>query len=301
VRVLIAGCGYLGAALGARLAAEGHAVFGLRRLPVGLPAGVVPIAADLGDSASLRRALPGQLDAAVYAAAPSARSPAAYRAVYVEGLAHLIDAARAPRLLVVSSTSVYGQDGGEWVDEGSPTEPTAWSGRLVFEGEALARERQPDACAVRLGGLYGPGRAGLVDAAIAGRLAYQSDPPRYTNRIHRDDAAAALAHLLARPPGAPVYVAVDREPAREEAVQRWLAARVGGPPPREAGGPGRGAGKRASSALLVASGYRFLFPTFREGYGGLAGIAVGGIAPGGRSVDGMARGGVAGGGGGDDA
>jgi nucleoside-diphosphate-sugar epimerase len=306
VRVLIAGCGYLGAALGARLAAEGHAVFGLRRRPEGLPAGVKPIAADLGDSASLRRALPGALDAAVYAAAPSTRTPAAYRAVYVEGLVRLIDTARVPRLLVVSSTSVYGQDGGEWVDEGSPTEPTAWSGRLVLEGEALARVRQPDACAVRLGGLYGPGRARLVDAARAGRLAYQSDPPRYTNRIHRDDAAGALAHLLVRPRRAPVYVAVDREPAREETVQRWLAARVGGPPPREAGGPGRGAGKRASSALLVASGYRFLFPTFREGYGRLAGIAVAGIGVDGiasdeRAVEETARGGAAGGSGGDDA
>jgi nucleoside-diphosphate-sugar epimerase len=206
----------------------------------------------------------------VYAAAPDGRSEAAYRAVYETGVANLLAAARCERFVLVSSTSVYGQDAGEWVDESSAAEARGFAGRSVRAGEALARERHGAACAVRLGGLYGPGRSRLLRAARAGDLAYQPAPPHYTNRIHRDDAAGALAHLLNRPRLEPVYVGVDCEPAAEEPLQRWLAARVGGAPPRPRVGPAGGAGKRCSNRLLLAAGYRFRFPTFREGYGALA-------------------------------
>jgi nucleoside-diphosphate-sugar epimerase len=111
----------------------------------------------------------------------------------------------------------------------------------------------------------------LLAAARAGRLATRAGPPRYTNRIHRDDAAGALAHLLSLPRPAPVYVGVDCEPASEAELHRWLAARVGAPPPGSRDAPEEGSGKRCSNRLLLASGYRFRFPTFREGYGALAG------------------------------
>jgi len=66
VRVLIAGCGYVGSVLAAMLAAEGHEAFGLRRRPAGLPPGVRPVAADLCDRRALAAALPADLDAVVY-------------------------------------------------------------------------------------------------------------------------------------------------------------------------------------------------------------------------------------------
>ncbi len=273
MRVLIAGCGYVGSALAVRLLAQGHAVVALRRRIAGLPPGVVAVAADLGDRAALR-ALPGPFDAVVYAAAPDAREPAAYRTVYASGLAALLASVACDRFLLASSTSVYGQDGGEWVDEASRTEPSGFAGRIVLEGEALVRAGHASGSAVRFGGLYGPGRTRLLEAARAGRLAYAAATRHYTNRIHRDDAAGALAHLLARARVEPVYVAVDSEPADQETVYRWLAARVAGPPPRAAFGAG-GGGKRCSNRLLLASGYRLLFPTFREGYGALAGAGGG--------------------------
>lgn len=273
MRVLIAGCGYLGTALAERLLLQSHAVVALRRRVEGLPAGVVSVAADLGDRAALR-ALPGPFDAVVYAAAPDGREPAAYRSVYADGVEAVLASVACARFVLASSTSVYGQDGGEWVDETSRTEPAGFAGRSVLEGEALVRARHASGCAVRFGGLYGPGRTRLLDAARAGRLAYAASPRHYTNRIHRDDAAGALAHLLARPRVERVYVGVDSEPADEETLYRWLAARVGGPQPRAREAP-QGAGKRCSNRLLLASGYRLLFPTFREGYGALAGRAGG--------------------------
>lgn len=270
MRVLIAGFGYVGSALGVRLAAAGHVVFGLRRRPAAPVQGVVPLAADLGDTAALR-ALPGPFDAVVYAAAPDGRDEAAYRRVYGTGIEAVLEAVRCERFLLTSSTSVYAQDDGEWVDEASATVPRSFAGRLVLEGEAIARAAHPAACAVRLGGIYGPGRTRLLAAAREGRLSYQLEPPRYTNRIFRDDAAGLLAHVLGVARLEPVYVGVDCEPASEESVYRWLAARVGGPAAFPSASPAEGSGKRASNRLALAAGYRFRFPTFRDGYAALAG------------------------------
>jgi nucleoside-diphosphate-sugar epimerase len=272
VRVLIAGCGYVGGALAARLAAAGDEVVALRRRPASLPPGAVALAADLTDPAALR-ALPGPFDAVVYAAAPDRRDEAAYRAVYEDGVARLVEATAGARFALVSSTSVYAQDDGALVDESSPAEPASFTGRSVLAGETRVLEGAALPVVLRCGGIYGPGRTRLLDAARAGRLAVSPGTTRYTNRIHRDDVAGALEHLLRLAAPERLYVAVDAEPASEETVYRWLADLVGRPlrAPPEPGGPAPPAsGKRCSSRRLRASGYRLLFPTFREGYGALA-------------------------------
>jgi nucleoside-diphosphate-sugar epimerase len=268
VRVLIAGAGFVGRALADQLAAAGHEAVALRRTAGAAPRGATAVVADVTDPKSLRAL--GAFDAIVYAAAPDARSEAAYHACYITGVAAVLDAVPCDRFLLTSSTSVYAQDAGEWVDETSPTEPVHFTGRTVLAGEAAARGLHPHACSVRFGGLYGPGRSRLLAAASEGRLAYAVDPPRYTNRIHRDDAAGLLAHLLAAKDLADAYVGVDCDPCSEETFHRWLADRVGGPKPSVSSEAGGGAGKRASNRLALASGYRFRFPTFREGYGALA-------------------------------
>lgn len=269
MRILIAGCGYLGSALAERLAERGHEVLGVRRSAARLPRGVASVCADLRDTSALA-ALPGRFDAVVYAAAPAGRDDAAYRAVYVEGVAACLAALRCERFLLTSSTGVYGQDAGEWVDEASPTDPTSFRGRRVLEGEQLVLCR-PGGSVLRLGGLYGPGRARLLREARAGASAGAgADAGRFTNRIHLADAAEVLAHLLALPRLAPVYLGVDCEPAAAGDVQRWLARRLGLPAPPPAGSPLAPRGKRCSNRLLLATGYRFWFPTYREGYGTLA-------------------------------
>ena len=274
-RVLIAGCGYVGSALAARLVDEGCAVWGLRRQPEGLPPGVRPLAADLARPDTLRE-LPPELDAVVYAASAGGGGEAAYRSAYVEGVGNLLDAlvaaGQAPRRVVfTSSTGVYAQREGEWVDESSPTEPTGASGTALLEGERRFLDGPFPATVLRLGGIYGPGRDRLVRETRAGSAVCPGGAPRYSNRIHRDDCAGALHHLLDLPDPEPLYVGVDREPAELCTVLRWLAERLDRPPPpvsdnAPAGRMGRRSNKRCSSARLVASGYRFRFPTFREGF-----------------------------------
>jgi nucleoside-diphosphate-sugar epimerase len=289
-RVLVAGCGYVGRALAEALAAQGHEVFALRRSDGPWPAGARGVRADLADPASLA-ALPPGLDAVVYAAAADGFDDAAYRAAYVDGPRNLVDALRRAgqplgRFLFTSSTAVYAQQGGEWVDESSPTEPEGFSGRRLRQGEAVVHGAPWPGVVLRLGGIYGPGRTRLVESVRSGRARLRPGPPLYTNRIHRDDCAGALAHLLALPRPDPVYVGVDREPADEADVLRWMASRLGVPAPAVSedhaeiaagGAPRRVRGsKRCSSARLAASGYALRFPTYREGYAAL--IEAGGAA-----------------------
>ena len=271
-RVLIAGCGDVGTALGLMLCERGHEVFGVRRSAHRLPASLRPLSIDLTDRRAVERAIP-DADVVVYAVAAGRRDEEAYRRAYVDGVCALLDVLEhrdepPRRVLFVSSTSVYGERDGEWIDEASPVRPSGFAGESLVAGEQRMLASPIPATVVRFAGIYGPDRGWLIRRARAGACC-NDDPPRFTNRIHRDDCAAVLAHLIGRDRVDDVYVGVDDAPAAECEVLDWLAARLGAPAPRrvpEADGASRGAGKRCSNARLRASGYRFRYPTYREGY-----------------------------------
>ena len=236
-RVLIAGCGYVGSALAERLVADGHEVWGMRRDPSALPAGVRPFAADLRDSATLR-ALPEGLTIVFYTAAADGGSDDEYRSVYVDGPRNLLAALeeqgqRPARVIFTSSTSVYGQSGGEWVDEESPTEPSGFGGRRMLEGEAIVLGGPSRGVVLRLGGIYGPGRTSYIDRVRSGAAECPA-VTTYTNRIHRDDCAGALRHLMSLDAPRPVYLGVDRAPTETCEVLHWLAEKLDRPAPRRA-------------------------------------------------------------------
>lgn len=274
MRVLIAGCGYVGCELGRRLAASGDVVFGLRRDARGLPAGVDPIEADLLAPASLR-SLPG-VDAVAITIAAAGSGEAAYREAYLHAVGHLLARLRAmsrpPRRVVfTSSTGVYGQTDGGWVDEASETAPTHYSGRIMLEAEAQLHESGLPVTCLRLGGIYGPGRDRMLRLAREGRAVIAPGGPYYANRMHRDDCAGALQHLLQLSEAAPLYIGCDSDPAEMAVICRWLAEQLGASPPAIAE-HGRDAAlqrrtnKRCSNKKLLLSGYRLRFPSFREGY-----------------------------------
>ena len=273
VRVLIAGCGYVGGALAVALGRDGHEVWGLRRRLAGLPEGVHPIEADLGLPATLT-GLPQGLEVVFYMAAPGGSDDALYRTAYVEGLGNLLaalegDRQRPQRIFFVSSTAVYAQGDGAWVDERSPTEPQHFSGRRLREAEMLLAASDFAHVVVRFGGIYGPRRDSLAERVRTARARYHADPPQYTNRIHRDDCAGALRHLMGLSSPDSLYLGVDSDPTDEETLMNWLAGALGAPPPRPASPeeprPVRG-NKRCRNARLLSSGYELRYPTFREGY-----------------------------------
>jgi len=273
--VLIVGCGYVGEALGLRLVAKGHRVYAMRRTPAGLPEPLVPLRADVARSDGIG-ALPPRLDHVVYAVGAKSRDESAYRASYLDGLGNVLRALgdegqRPARILFTSSTSVYGQSRGEWVDEESPTHPRGFTGEIMLAAERLLHGSRHPSTVVRFGGIYGPGRTSLVARVESGQAIPLGDSPHYTNRIHRDDAAGALAHLLEVEDPAPTYLGVDDEPADLSDVLRWMAGRMGRvlPEDPEATSGRRSGSKRCRNALLRASGYAFERPTFREGYADL--------------------------------
>jgi len=273
-RIVIAGCGYVGGALASRLAAQGHDVFALRRNTGELPAGVRPVAADLTRLESLS-ALPEKIDRVVFAASAGGGGEDAYRAIYLDGLSNLLRALgeqgeRPSRVLYTSSTSVFGQQRGEWLDESSVTKPRTATGEILVLAERLLAGSSFSTSVLRLGGIYGPGRTRLLDQVRDGTIACRAEP-HFTNRIHRDDAAGALEHLLFADEILPLYLGVDNEPADEREVLCFIAERLGVGPPRLVGeGEGevrrRAGSKRCRNDRLRSTGYRFRYPTFREGY-----------------------------------
>lgn len=273
--ILIVGCGYVGAALGAALAGEGHLVRGMRRNPENLPESIKPLRADIHDK-NLSGLLPEGLDFVFYTVASGGGGEAGYQAAYANGPKNLIKALdlkreRPKRIFFSSSTAVYAQTDGGWVDEESPTRPAHYSGRILLEGERTFLESGRPATILRLAGIYGPGRTRLMDSVRTGKAFAHGGPPRFTNRIHRDDCAGALAHLMKMEAPDEIYVGVDDEPADRREVLNWLAGRLDAPRPRETGtgdAPSARAAtnKRCSNAKLKSTGYRFLYPSYREGY-----------------------------------
>ena len=272
--ILIAGCGDVGGLLAQRLRDAGHRVAGLRRRAGLLPAGIEPLAADLGEPATLAALRERHFDIVVVTSAAGRFDEDHYRRVYVEGLANLFGVLRGePHVLLSSSTAVYHQCHGEWVDEDSPTEPHGFSGRILLQAEALLRECAAHrATVLRFGGIYGPGRERLLREVAAG-IGCAREPVRYTNRIHREDCAGILQFLVGRllrgQALAPLYLGVDSEPAPMWEVRHWIAAELGVALDDAAGGAqgGRAPGsKRCSNRRLLEAGYALRYPDFRAGY-----------------------------------
>ncbi|TVS13474.1 MAG: SDR family oxidoreductase [Wenzhouxiangella sp.] len=264
-QLLIAGCGDLGQRLARRLDDSLWTTHGLRRNPGQLENPVRAIGGDLLDPASLE-VVAGQWDAIIYQATPGQRSPEDYRRSYVDGLVNLLQQASADRLIFVSSSAVYGQDQGQWVDETSPTEPDSFAGQILLEAEAAARRH--NGIVVRFSGIYGPGRDYLIRSLSSGQARCRPDPPQWTNRIHAEDCAGVLSHVLELEAPEPVYCASDPNPTPRCEVLQWLADQLGVP------GPGsdrqdRGQGKRVSSRRLTDSGFKFQYPDYQTGYGEL--------------------------------
>jgi nucleoside-diphosphate-sugar epimerase len=277
--VLIAGCGDLGTEVGLRFAQLGHAVVGLRRNASVLPAEISGQSVDLSAE---KPVIPPDTAMVVVTISAGRPTEEAYRAAYLDGLGNLLDAlddARVTpdRMLLVSSTAVYDVNDGSWVDEQTPANATPGTDSIVLDAERMLHSRLPTATVLRLAGIYGPGRERLITQVREG--APLSARPRHTNRIHRDDAAAAIVHLLLRTEQpAPLYLGVDNAPVTGNEVLLFLAAELGLPEPTLndsandsaliAPSPDsqRGGDKLLNNRLLLHTGFTFAYPTYREGY-----------------------------------
>ncbi|UJM89787.1 SDR family oxidoreductase [Rhodanobacter denitrificans] len=271
-RILLAGCGDLGERVAQRLRARGDEVWALRRQPpLRGKHGIHWLRGDLTDPASLR-GLPAAITRLVYLPAPATRDKATYRAIFVDGLRHLLDALDTRKLaqvLFVSSSAVYGEHDGDWVDETTATDPPGFNGAVLLEAEQWLAQQPLRSTVLRLAGLYGPGRLQLIERLRTGQARVPRETPHWANRIHVDDAAAAIVHLLGLKSPQPLYLGVDDTPMPLDELYDFLAVLIDAPLPAEGAAPTGVGSKRLSNARLRASGWAPQWPDAREGYAAL--------------------------------
>lgn len=277
-RLLILGCGYLGE----RVAHAWHALArpitavtrSVARADAWRERGWTPYLADVCDPESLQN-LP-EVDTVLFAIGYDRQSPHSQRAVYVDGLAAVLSVMkdRCRRFLYVSSSSVYGQQNGEWVDEDSLCEPSQPGGQLCLEAERLVHAAFPDpgaAVVLRFAGIYGPARLlSRIETLRAGQPLTGS-PEAWLNLIHVDDGTATVIATADAIAPSSCYLVCDDEPTSRGHYYRSLAEFVGAPVPAfdELTPPKRGSGglnKRCRNTRLHAELLPALrYPTYRKG------------------------------------
>lgn len=271
MKILIAGCGYLGTHAGILAAAADHRVWGLSRHPEGLPAAITPVKADLADAASLAD-LP-QAEAVIVCQAPKRGESydAAYRRSAVNLSASLMKKMPA-KVVLISSTSVYGVTDGSWVDETTPADPStlkpeeAADARALLDAERTFLQSGIPCVVLRLGGLYGPGRHRLK-ALLDGKLSPSFSGSVYTNRIRVEDAARAVLLALEKGRAGEIYLGVDDEPSSQREFYEWVYRKLSIPVAAKADtGAPHGSNKRCSNRKIKALGLTLRYPSFREGY-----------------------------------
>ena len=169
--------------------------------------------------------------------------------------------------------SIAGLVGG-WIDETAPLTATDPRAEAIIDSENIFLSSVHRATVVRAGGIYGNPKSRLLDRVLRGSLS-PAQPLRYTNRIHRDDCAGFLVHLLELAQAGeslePIYNAVDNLPAPAHDVDRWLAEAMCVTTPLSDAPPHSppATHKRCRNDALHSSGYSLRYPDYRVGYGEL--------------------------------
>lgn len=265
------GFGDLGQRVCRRLRAPWRAL-GLRRNAGAVPAGVRGIAVDFARAQTLNVLEALAPEGLLVTLSPAQRTQAGYRAGFtgaIEAIVKGLGRHRPEHAYFVSSTRVYAETEGGWVDEDSPLAENDPLARAIIDAERCFLDALPNSLVLRAGGLYGHGPGPLLAALDAGRLSPRQ-PPRYSNRIHREDVAAFIVHALAQPPSRRVINLVDGHSVSIQEIEAWLCARLRRPydPPEFAAGPVR-SHKRVRNTRLRETGFRFTYADFRSGYGEL--------------------------------
>jgi nucleoside-diphosphate-sugar epimerase len=282
---LIFGCGYLGTRVAKRWLEAGDTVFAVTR-STGRTAelertGVVPLVADIHDHSALAN-LP-TVDTVLYAVGFDRSGSQSIRNVFVDALGNVLSNVswgKSSRFIYISSTGVYGQEDGQWVDEESPCQPVREGGLACLDAENLL-EREgvllPDGpafekCRLRLAGIYGPGRIPRRQEVRAGKLIAAS-PQGWLNLIHVDDAARVVVAAADASEFPDLLLVADGCPLRREDYFKELCRQLDAPPvcfEDPGGDSGRSqralSSKRVSNQKMLASlGLSLEFPSFSQG------------------------------------
>jgi nucleoside-diphosphate-sugar epimerase len=272
-KVLIVGCGDLGGAVASQLVQAGIEVIGVRRSAQVID-GIHIIAADVTQPASLGTLKQIQPDVLVYCVAANGQTDEQYKAHYVDGLRNVLatqsENPKLKHVFFVSSTRVYGQITDELLDESIAAIPADFGGKRLLEAENLLSALQCNSTVLRLSGIYGPGRLRMINLAkTPENWPVQNS---WTNRIHRDDAAAFMVFLiqqvLAGEAVMACYIVTDSRPATQYEVLNWIAVKLHINTDTSTQVPIEG-GKRLSNHAMQSTGFKLQYLDYQAGYGAL--------------------------------
>ncbi|MGR6871864.1 SDR family NAD(P)-dependent oxidoreductase [Pseudomonas sp. HK3] len=211
----------------------------------------------------------------MYSIASPEFSEEGYDKYYVHGLVHILallkqQHAQPKRVIFVSSTSVYSQHDGSWVDELTEATPTAFAGRKMLEAESKLQGSDYSHTLVRFSGIYGPGRTRLINQAKGGSHC-EPEPDLWTNRIHRDDCIGVLEFIIeqdiAGKPLDELYIGTDSVPTTFFEILEWLKDRISDvEPDHDVPEATRRGNKRLSNKRLLKAGYQFKYEYYQKGY-----------------------------------
>ena len=241
---LVIGCGYLGSRVAMTWRAQGSQVLAMTRSEKHAQElesiGLFPLVADV----TIPESLPEfpEVDTVLYCVAHDRSSQTSKRTLYIDGLRNVLErlGSRIGKFLYISSTSVYGQDSGEWIDESSECRPRKPDGEICLEAEDLVWQhfpRQPvsmqrGASILRLSGLYGPGRLNRRIERLRSGQPVGGCADAWLNLIHVDDAATSVLACEMRGRHGAVYLVSDDRPLTRREYYDALAACVGTPAAR---------------------------------------------------------------------
>jgi nucleoside-diphosphate-sugar epimerase len=269
--VLLLGCGDIGTAIARHLLSVGRGALAIRRNTGALPPEIPSQSIDYTDVGALSVLAQHPAEMAILTPTPSGSDSDSYRRGYLEPVRNLLSVwqdAPPKTLFYVSSTRVYGDQSGGWVDEETPVNPADPQAEILCRAEELLLESHHRVAVIRFSGIYGRWPSRLIERIRRGDIVRRS-PPHFSNRIHRSDCVGFLLHLLEPPTRGlgrlPLYLASDDEPALSSEVESWLARRLGVQQTRETVDP-PAASRRCRNTRMKATGYRLQYQDFRAGY-----------------------------------
>ncbi len=270
--ILIVGCGDIGIRSGAILGQRGYAIGGACRDPSKLPAEFEGYSADYCEQGSLDFIESAAPDYVMATFKPAGFSAQGYQRGFVGAVKNLLSGLGSHRpklILMVSSTRVFAEHAGGPVYEDSPLADHGFAATAIVEAEQLLLASTHNCCLVRFGEIYGDPNDRLLSKIASGELCAEQ-PLQYGNRIHRDDCAGFLAHLLEMNEDQrhSVYIGVDSDPAPRYETESWLAAQMGVEikPSKELATERLAGSKRCTNKRLLDSGYQLRYPSYKDGY-----------------------------------
>jgi nucleoside-diphosphate-sugar epimerase len=271
--VLIAGCGFVGEAAALQFIKKGYRVVAitrsLDRADLLEQSGLHPRVVDISDPTSVQDLAIGLEETpeiVVHSASSGRGGEESYLNVYLRGMENLARSFPSSRFIFTSSTSVYAQTDGNWVQEDSPTIPDRSTGKILLAAEQSCLNA--GGVVLRLAGIYGPGRSIYLKKFLEGTAILEGGGLRWINQIHRDDAAGAIVTLSEEIHSAGIYNVVDNMPCQQRELYGWLAEATNKPlPPAGPIDYNRKRGwtsKRVSNKKLRRTGWVATFPDYRS-------------------------------------